>query len=561
MPAAEENPLPTLVLATFLPLDWAVLGGYFLLLAGTGYLFSRREQQSTDDYFLAGRRMPMWAVAVSIVATSMSAASFVGVPQQGFTGDLTYLSTNLGMIIAAIIVALVFIPAFYRAGVSSIYAMLADRFSPTAMRAASLAFLVGRVMASGARIYIGAIPLSLVLFGIEDGMNPTNLLIAIGVLTAVGITYTFIGGIASVIWTDVIQMAVLLSAAVLAILVIVSRIEAPWGEVIGALRNGVPLIESMQSASALSPPWSNVAMALQQVTLQHDKLTLLETSPDPRLPFGLLTATIGFAIMGIGSYGTDQDLVQRMLTCKDAKTGSRSVITGILLGVPSVLVFLVVGMLLFVYYQRPELMGAAAPEGLPADDRQVFLQFILKELPAGVPGLMMAGLFAAGLSSLNSAINAMSSSMVSDFYRHAVPDREPKHYVVVGRVGVVGFGLLLGSFAVLCVFWQAASAESGGTLLTFALRVMTFAYSGLVGVFLAALLTNRGSTASVIASLIAGFVLVLAMDRSVWVSILGGDEPLPGMIDLVTSLAFAWKLSIAALVSFGIAIAPRGRAS
>lgn len=524
--------MPQLVIATFLPLDWAVLGGYFALLAGTGYLFSRREQASTDDYFLAGRRMPMWAVAVSIVATSMSAASFVGVPQQGYTADLTYLSTNLGMIIAAIVVALVFIPAFYKAGVSSIYAMLANRFSPTAMRAASLAFLVGRVMASGARIYIGAIPLSLVLFGVQDGMNPGNLLIAIAVLTAVGITYTFIGGIASVIWTDVIQMAVLLSAAVLAILVIVLRIEAPWADVIGALRTG-------GEAGA-------------------SKLTVINTDPDPRLPFGLLTATIGFAIMGIGSYGTDQDLVQRMLTCKDAKTGSRSVITGILLGVPSVLVFLVVGMLLFVYYQRPELMGAAAPEGLPSDDRQVFLEFILRELPAGLPGLMMAGLFAAGLSSLNSAINAMSSSMVSDFYRHAVPDRDAKHYVFVGRIGVVGFGVLLGAFAVLCVYWQNASAEQGGTLLTFALRVMTFAYAGLVGVFLAALLTQRGNTASVIASLVTGFVLVLAMERSVWDALLGKPDELPGLLELLTSLAFAWKLTGAAAVSFAVAAFPKG---
>ncbi|MEO1536072.1 MAG: sodium:solute symporter, partial [Planctomycetota bacterium] len=136
--------MPQVTLATFFPLDWAVLSAYFLLLAGTGYLFSRREQKTTDDYFLAGRRMPMWAVAVSIVATSMSAASFVGVPQQGYTGDLTYLSTNLGMILAALLVAAVFIPAFYTAGVSSIYALLADRFSPAAMRAASLAFLIGR---------------------------------------------------------------------------------------------------------------------------------------------------------------------------------------------------------------------------------------------------------------------------------------------------------------------------------------------------------------------------------------------------------------------------------
>ncbi|MEL6497114.1 MAG: sodium/solute symporter [Planctomycetota bacterium] len=527
--------MPIGTLATFFVLDWAVLAGYFVLLAATGYVFSRREQRTTDDYFLGGRRMPIWAVAVSIVATSMSAASFVGVPQQGYAGDLTYLSTNLGMIIAAVVVALVFIPAFYRAGVSSIYGLLADRFSPAAMRAASLAFLAGRVMASGARIYIGAIPLSLVLFGIEDGMDPANLLTAIGVLTAVGITYTFIGGIASVIWTDVIQMVVLLSAALLAIVVIVSRVEAPWSEVAAALRYGGDGLQS--------------------------KLTLINTDPDPRVTFGLLTATVGFAVLGIGSYGTDQDLVQRMLTCKDAKAGSRSVMLGIFLGIPSVLVFLVVGLLLFVYYQRPELMGAAAPAGPPTDERQVFLEFILEELPAGIPGLMMAGLFAAGLSSLNSAINAMSSSLVSDFYRHAVPDREPEHYVRVGRICVVGFGVLLGVFAVVCVFWQSASAESGDTLLTFALRVMTFAYSGLVGVFFAALLTTRGSTRSVIASLVIGFVLVLSMEEAVWTAALGDDGAMPEWLRYVVSLAFAWKLTAAAAVSFTVAVLPKGRSA
>ncbi|MGP1273531.1 MAG: sodium:solute symporter [Phycisphaerales bacterium] len=529
--------MPPVLLASLTVPDWAMIGLYFAMLAATGYLFSRKEQRDTTDYFLAGRRMPVWAVAVSIVATSMSAVSFIGVPGGSYTGNLTYLATNLGMILAAIVVATVFIPAFYREGVGSIYALLHTRFGPRAMQAASLAFLVGRVFASGARIFAGAIPVSFVIFGVDGAMEVQNLLAAIAVMTAVGIGYTFVGGIASVIWTDVIQMAVLLSAAAIAIGIIVARIDAPFGEVWQALSTGGP-----EGGS---------------------KLQLLDLSLDPTAPFGLAAAIIGFTFMGIGSYGTDQDLVQRMLTCKDSSRGARSVIFGILLGIPSVAVFLVVGLLLWVFYQRPDLIGAA-PSEAPAGDRDVFLSFILMELPPGVPGLMLAGLFAAGLSSLNSAINAMSSAAINDFYLRWRPGRPDRHYVMVGRLFVLAFGLLLGLFAAVCVFWQSRDAETGGTLLTFALSVMTFAYSGLIGVFFTALLTRRGTSASVIAALIAGFLIILLLQPAFWkdeIAALDAGAEIGGVgsaIAWLASIAFAWKLTLASGVCFVIAAAPKG---
>ncbi|MFI4897385.1 MAG: sodium/solute symporter [Phycisphaerales bacterium JB059] len=514
--------------STFGALDWSVLGLYALALLGTGIWLSRGEQKDTDDYFLGGRRMPAWAVAISVVATSMSAASFVGAPQQGYASDLTYLSTNIGMILAAVVIAVLFVPAFYRAGVQSIYALLETRLGAGSGMGASAMFLLGRIFASGARVFIGAIPLSLVLFG-DDGLDPWAMSLSIGALTLVGVVYTLAGGVASVIWSDVIQFIILIGAALGAVWMIGAQISAPTGEVLAALRSG------MEDGAS--------------------KLTLLDTSTDPHAPFTLLAAVFGFTLMGIGSYGTDQDLAQRLLTCKNARGGARSIVGGILLGVPSVTLFLVLGLLLWLYYQRPELMGdhGHAP---PDDSRKVFLVFIMEQMPAGLRGLMMAGLFAAGLSSLNSAINAMSSAMVSDFYRHFVPGREPRHYVRVGRIGVVAFGLLLGLFACACVLIYGEHAESGGTLLTFALTVMTFAYAGLIGVFGVALLTRRGNTLSVIAALVVGFVLIALMQPLVWGAVIDLDAQRTrapdGPLLWVLDLAFVWKLTIASAVSFGV---------
>lgn len=537
------------------PLDWIVLGGYFVVLALTGVYFSRREQKNTDDYFLGGRRMPTWAVGVSIVATSMSAASFIGVPQDGYTGNLTYLSTNIGMVIAAFVVAFVFIPAFYRRRVQTIYELLDQRYGPAAMQATSGAYMLGRIMASGVRVFIGAIPASIIIFG-DAGLEPANLCIAIGILTVVGIVYTLAGGISSVIWTDVIQMGVLLGACVLAIWLIARQLPIGAAETIELLR-----------ANSGSPKGS--------------KLTVFQFGSDAEpwwtRPFSLPAVLVGFTLMGIASYGTDQDLTQRMLTCRDEKAAARSVIGGILFGVPSVALFLVVGLLLWVFYQQPEMWrshGLEAPV-VPEDSRRVFLSFIIDHMPPGVSGLMMAGLFAAGLSSLNSGINAMASTFVNDFYRRLAPGRDERHYLRTGRIAVVGWGLILGGFAVVCVFWQTREGElqEKSTLLTFALSVMTFAYAGLVPVFLTALLTKRGSTAGVIATLITGFVLVLSMQPIVWDKVynLGqmrdafdaarAEDPgiarpfLLGVMDL----AFVWKLTIASTIAMGVSLAIGGR--
>lgn len=516
-------------------LDGLVLLGYCLVLVVTGVWFSRREQKGTADYFLAGRRMPMWAVAVSIIATSLSAATFIGAPEQSYRGDMTYLSANIGGIIAVVIVAAVFIPAFYRHDCTTIYELLERRFGLGAKSAASAAFMVGRVFASGARIYIGAIPFAMILFGPDKAGQPPYLIAAIGALCLVGVMYTLFGGIASVIWTDVIQTVVLVTAVIAAIVLLVVKIGAPAGEVWAYL-------------SAAGPDGSSKLTVLRAgIDLSRPGLGF-----DPSAQFTLLTAVFGFALLNLAAYGTDHDMVQRMLTCKSPVQGSRSVLTSLAIGIPLVAMFLVVGLLLHAFYHGGFAAAGAGADGrggVVADTAQVFLNFILTEMPPGLAGLMLAGLFAAGVGSLNSAINAMAATFIKDFYTRWAPGRDERHYLAMSRGAVVAWGIVLGAFAVGCVYWKRSSPET--TLIGLALSVMTFAYAGLLAVFLTALFTRRGSTASVVAGLVTGFAVIAFLQPFIYKPVMGAlfgpDSPAASL-----SLAFPWHMTIATGLAFAV---------
>lgn len=492
-------------------LDWLVLGAYFALLVITGIWLSRR-QRGTEDYFLAGRSMPAWAVAVSVLATSLSAATFLGGPQQAYDGDLTYLFATVGTIVAALVAAAWFIPAYYRHGVTTVYELLELRFGPAASLAASWMFMIGRVMASGARVYIAAHALAFIAWG---DLSPGSLIAGIAILSAAGVLYTIVGGIATVIWTDVVQTIVMMIAILAALILLIWRIPAPMGEIVAALRDA-------------------------------DKLQILDFSTDPGASFTVWTSLTGFALLNLAALATDQDLAQRMLTCRSSVKAAWSVIASQLMAIPVVLVFMLIGALLFVTHQQPELAGSAGLAPAPADSRGVFLDFIVGGLPAGLSGLMIAGLFAVGLSSLDSALNAMSSTFVNDFYKRVRPGRTDRHYLAIGRAGVAAWGIALGAFAVFCVFWQRSTPDE--SLLEFALRVMVFAYAGLLAVFTCAVFTRRGSAFSAIAALATGFVVTLLLEPAVWALL-----PLPSRLSEL-KLAFPWRMTIATLIAFGVSV-------
>lgn len=518
--------MPTLTptLAAFTVLDWIVMAGYFAMIAGTGFILNRK-QDDTNDYFLAHRRIPMWAAATSLMATALSAATFIGAPEMTYRGDFTYLSFYIGVVVAILVIARFFIPVFYRLNVATVYELLSRRFGQPARSASSATFMVGRALSSGARVFMASLPLALIVFGTD---NPAALHAAIIAMTIVGIGYTLVGGIASVIWADVIQAVVFVFAAAAAIWLLLDRIPADLPQIVDTLAqpdaDGHSKLTALKFGLNLDKPGYGFSLA--------DSYTLL-------------TALTGFVLLNLAAYGTDHDMVQRLLTCRDARRGSGSALMGVLITIPVVAMFLVIGSLLYLFYHPPAAWGAATPAHDVEASRKVFLSFIIHEVPAGLSGLMIAGLFAAGLSSLNSALNAMSSTFVNDFYRRWSPDRGEAHYLYVGRIGVAAWGVVLCAFACLCVHWQRGS---GQTLIDFALNVMVFAYAGLAAVFITAIFTSRGNNASVIAALVTGVAATAAMQPWAW------KRWAPEGWGDVT-IAFPWQMLFATSLALAVCLA------
>jgi len=510
------------------PLDWLILAMSALLVLGIGAGVGLRRNRATRQadqtdaesaYFLASGRMPWWAVSASVVATSLSAVTFIGGPQKAYNGNLTYLSATIGMILGIVIVGALFVPAYYRLGVTTVYEVPGARFGLVTQRVASGAFLVGRVMASGARLYVGAIAFSLAVFG---DLHTTSLAMAILSVALIACVYTSMGGIAAVIWTDVVQLLILLSAAGAAIVLLVREIPADIPSIFDALRE-----TTLADGSS--------------------KLTVFDWRWDLSSNFAMPTVLLGWTLFNVAAYGTDQDLAQRLLTCRSAGKARTAIIGAGLVGALVTGVFMLLGLLLYVRHQSPDLMGAAIASGGTSgganggapDGRQVFLEYALGSLPIGVRGVLLAGLFAAALSSLDSALNAMASATVRDFGFGERADKSggARRIARASRAAVIVWTAALTGFALGAVWWAARNPETD--LVDLALGVMIYAYSGLLGVFAAALLTRRGNQISSVTALLVGFAATWALGQP-WVS----ETPISG----------GWRMLFSALASFLVCI-------
>lgn len=505
--------------AQFTVLDWSVVGAYVAVLALAGILSTRR-QRSAEDYFLAGHRVPIWLIAISVLSTTQSAATFLGAPDYSYRGDYTYLASNLGPLIGAFLVGRFLIPRFYAEGVTTVYELLRSRFGAVAMRAAAGMYLIGRIFASGARLYLAAIAVSMIVFA---DIQPQNVLAASALLVVLGLVFTFIGGLRSVIWSDLVQVVLYVGAALTVLFILWSSIPVPTGEMVSAL------------------------------AAEH-KLRLFDLSLDLSAPFSLLAIVTGITLLFFASMGLDQDMTQRFLACRDAREGKRALYTSVLVGIPVVFLFLLIGSLLHIVYDRPDLMGsaAAAASGTFEGERiTVFMHYILTQIPPGVRGFVAVGVLAA--AAVNSGLISMSSVLIQDFYRPWIARRREMpeaHFVRAGRVGMVVLALALLAMSFLCFYWQR---YTDAPLLDFALGVMSFAYSGLLGVYFTLLFTKRGSAASVIAALATGF-LAIALQQSYIVDILG----LPASWK---ALAFPYQLCIGTAVAFATCLLGKSKAS
>ena len=475
-------------------LDWFVFLSYFLTLAISSYLFSQIQVKSSREFFTSANTMPLFAVAVSIVATSQSAATFLGVPEFSYLHDFTFIGFYLSSLLAVLFIGRYFVPKFYAINAVTVYELLENRYGEKAKRQAGIMFLLGRIMASGARLYIGALAVSMILF---LDISFAHMFLAVILLVLGAVAYSYFGGIKSIIYSDIIQALTYVGAGIFVL----------WYLYVSLA--GVDILQILQT---------------------HDKLRFIDTSWDGK--FNIIGLLSGWLLLNIAAFGLDQDMTQRVLSCKNKQEASRSLVLSILLTIPIVLLFLAIGSLLYVHYQT-----AAVSQSFHGQSITIFMYYILTEMPSGLKGLVTVGAIAAALSSTNSVLGAMASVAVQDIYRPYKLKKEPTtseaHFLKASRFGILVFASILTFMAMLSYLWQQNSDLS---LIGFALGVMSFAYSGLLGVFFSAIFTKRGTATLVPYSLAAGFFTVLALQPYIFGIHIG----------------FSWQLLIGTLVAFGV---------
>ena len=436
--------------------------------------------------------MPMFAVALSILATSQSAATFLGVPEFSYKNDFTFIGFYFSALLAIIFISLVFVPKFYEMRAITVYELLEKRYGASAKKQAGVMFLIGRVMASGARLYIGALAISMILFG---DIAFTHMLFAIFILVVGALAYTYFGGVKSVILSDGIQAFTYVGAGVIV-------------------------------AYYLYTSLGNVDIFA--TLAEHEKLRFIDTSLDGK--FSLIGLLSGWLLLNIAAFGLDQDMTQRVLTCKNKTEASRSLILSIILTIPVVLLFLFIGALLYLHYEQAEVV-----QSFDGEKVTIFMYYILNEMPEGLRGLVTVGAIAAALSSTNSVLGAMASVAIEDLYKPYMLTRNAhvtdEYFLKASRNAVLLFALILSLMAVVSYFWQRYSDLS---LISFALGVMAFAYTGLLGVFFSAVFTSRGSAKTLPYALGGGFFTVLACQ--------------PYIFGL--SIGFAWQIVLGTLIAF-----------
>jgi SSS family transporter len=420
-------------------IDTAVLIAYLLLLTLMGFYFARRGRRS-EDYFLAGRRIPWWAAGISLLGTSISAITFMAIPALVYRTDWVYLIGNLMIVAVAPPVIAYYLPFYRRLKVTSAYEYLELRFGLATRLVGSATFLLYQMGRMGIVVYLPALALAAV-----TGWNVYLCIIAIGVLATL---YTTLGGIEAVIWTDVVQVVVLLGGAVASLFVIISLLPGgPAGLIETAAAEG--------KLTAVNLGWSASTTALWVVVFGNFFKFLIP-------------------------YSSDQAVIQRYLTTSDEKQAARSIWLNAAASIPVWTTFFALGTALWAFYR-------AFPEKLDVVGKtdEIFAWFIVHELPTGLTGLVVAALFAAAMSSLDSGMNSMATAITTDFYRRFRPAANDRSCLNAARLATVLLGLTATGLAA-----YLASVETGSIWDRF-LEIMGLFGGGLAGMFMAGIFTRR----------------------------------------------------------------------
>jgi solute:Na+ symporter, SSS family len=458
-------------------LDLAIIAVYLIGITLFGLRF-RKKQRSLRDYFLADRNIPWWAIALSIVAAETSTLTIISIPGLAYDSNLTFLQVVMGYVVGRVIISFVLLPHYFRGDLYTAYELIERRFGKRLRSLTASLFLLTRAAAEGVRVYAVSI-----VVGIALG---TGEIASIAIITALTLIYTFEGGLAAVIWTDVVQTVIYVGGTLVGVGVILHLVPGGW-----------PAIHDLAASAG--------------------KLRVFDFTPTLWKPYTFWAGVIGGAFLTTASHGTDQLIVQRLLAARNQKQSVTALLSsGVAIFVQFAL-FLIVGVMLWAYYQLPSANFGKAD--------YIYPRFIVSRLPHGVSGLLIAAILAAAMSNLSAALNSLSSSSMMDFYLRRHPQTDERTQLRLSRISTILWALLLFALAVLSLHKVARVIEVG-------LTITSVAYGALLGVFLLGVLTRRASQTGAMIGMVFGFCAELYL----W---LGTKVPWTWYVAIGTTITFA----------------------
>ena len=450
-------------------IDWVIVAVYAMIVIGIGMAASR-QQNNTEEYFRGARQLPWWAVGFSIIATSFSAASLLGGPGEGYNHGFLYLQLQLGDLIGYGLVILLFVPFFVRLNLTTAYEYLEQRFDAKTRSFGALCFLLFVIARLGGLLYAASLVVSTV--------TGWPLSVAILLVGIVSIVYTVAGGITAVVWTDVLQFAMIFVGLAAGIWTAVSGVSGGFGELWHAAGSG-------------------------------GKLAMVNLSWDPASIRSLPTALLAYGMLALAVAGTNQQSVQRYVSCADVSSARKAIWLGWFSGFLGVAATLLLGVLLFGFYS----LNAGLPEDVKPDG--ILSYFIVNQVPPGASGFLVAAIFAAAMSSIDSALHSLATCMTVDFYqRYAKSERSESQSLIVAQGLIVVWGIM----GILSAFYVASTGES---LLPFLIQYTTMFLGPLLGIFLMGVLFPRVNATGAFYGTVAAIILVVVGSEIGWLSFPG----------------------------------------
>jgi len=468
--------------------DLLVIAAYLIGVTLFGLRF-RGKQRTLKDYFLADNTIPWWAISLSIVAAETSTLTIISVPGLAYEKDFRFLQLAIGYIVGRIILSYILIPQYFSGKLITAYQLIDRRFGGKLRSLTAGLFLLTRAAAEGVRVFAVAIVIRIALGSLLTGLSDYQRdVAAIAVVTLLTLIYTFEGGMTAVIWTDVMQLTIYVIGALVAALSIVHLVPGGWDTI-------HPIAEAA------------------------GKFRMFDFSWNLSSTYTFWSGLIGGAFLTTASHGTDQLIVQRLLSARNQRQAKMALISSGAIIFVMFTLFLLIGAMLFVFYK---LYPPA--EAFPRTDT-IFPTYIVSRMPHGLSGLLISAILAAAMSNLSAALNSLSSTTIVDFYARIVPLSTEERRVRLSRWTTLGWGIVLFALAVL--------ARHGGKVVEMALSIASVAYGCLLGVFLLGVLTRSASQRGAMVGMGVGFLSNVYL----W---------------LFTGVPFTWYVVFGAIITFAV---------